>query len=172
MTVDDVIVEDSKRVVDDVVALDEFDLKKKTAPKSFDIELRFKTRAVRKASVNHRSSFLDFLSARNSNIKWLLQGKTSSWPSFLQFFVNGDHFRISVTAWRYASDIASPRRYQIGINIIAARRKRALGPKVLCFLWFFSDQACMTFVFSSSSFLSRAHIYLSHWGPALLRGGG
>ena len=69
MTDDDVIAEGPKRVVDVVVALDEFNLKKKTALESFDIELRFKARAVRKASVNHRPSFLNFLSARNSNIK-------------------------------------------------------------------------------------------------------
>ena len=69
MTIDDVIAEDPKRVIDDVVALDEFDLMKKTASKPFDIDLRFKVRAVRKASVNHRPSFLDFFSARKSNIK-------------------------------------------------------------------------------------------------------
>ena len=37
----------------------------------------------------------------------------------------------------------------------------ALGSKALCFLWFFNDQVYVTFIFSSSSFLS-------HWRPALL----
>ena len=80
-----------------------------SAKNPFDIELRFKVRAVRKASANHRPSFLDFFSARNSNIKWLLQGKTHSWPPFLQFFINEGHSRTSVTAWRHASDMASPK---------------------------------------------------------------
>ena len=49
MTIDDAIAEDSKRVVDDVVALGGFGLMEKTASKPFDIDLRFKVRAVRKA---------------------------------------------------------------------------------------------------------------------------
>ena len=73
----------------------------------FDIELRFKIRAIRKVSVNHRPSFLNFFSTRNSNIKWLLQNKISSWSLFLQFFVNEDYFRTSIIAWRHASDMTS-----------------------------------------------------------------
>ena len=98
MTIDVIIAEGPKRVIDDVVALDGFDLMEKTTSKSFDIDLRFKVRAVRKVSANHRPSFLNFFSARNSNIKWLLQGKTPSWPPFLQFFVNGGHSRTPVIA--------------------------------------------------------------------------
>ena len=68
MTIEAIIVGGPKRVVDDVVALDEFDLIKKTASKSFDIELRFKIRAIRKTSVNHRPSFLNFFFDRKFNI--------------------------------------------------------------------------------------------------------
>ena len=98
MTTDDAIAGGPKHVVDDVVALDGFGLMEKTAPKPFDIGLRFKVRAVRKASANHRPSFLDFFSARKSNIKWLLHGKTRPWPPFLQFFTNGGHSRTPATA--------------------------------------------------------------------------
>ena len=156
MTIDVIIAEGPKRVVDNVVALGEFDLMEKTASKPFDIGLRFKVRAVRKASANHRPSFLDFFSGRKFNISCPPYIENHSWLSFLQFFTNGGHCRIPIIAWRHASDMASPRRHQIGINIIAARRKRALGPKVLCFLWFFSDQAYMTFVFLLLFFFSTA----------------
>ena len=70
MTIEAIIVGGPKRVVDDVVALDEFDLIKKTASKPFDIELRFKISTVRKASANHRPSFLNLFSDRKSNISY------------------------------------------------------------------------------------------------------
>ena len=60
MAIDDAIAEGLKCVINDVVALGGFG-PKETAPKPFDINLRFKVRAARKASANHRPSFSTFL---------------------------------------------------------------------------------------------------------------
>ena len=99
------------------------------APKGFDIGLRFKVRAVRKASANHRPSFLNFFSGRKSNISCPLHGKIPSWPPFLQLFTNGGHSSTPATAWRHASDMASPRRHRSNVGSASWQKRIAPIPQ-------------------------------------------
>ena len=110
-----------------------------SAKNPFDIELRFKVRAVRKASANHRPSFLDFFSGRKSNISCPLHGKIPSWPPFLQLFTNGGHSSTPATAWRHASDMASPRRHRRDLG--SALRLRIAPAGIMFLLLFFLSHA-------------------------------
>ena len=105
------------------------------APRSFDIDLRLRFGRFGRSQPITGLHSATFFSDRKFNISCPAYIKNHFWPSFLQFFTNGGHFRTPTIAWRYASDMTSPRRHRSDLG--SALRLRIAPTGIMFLLCFF-----------------------------------